>query len=118
MGIDKESLGKEEERGADYKIRNANQAEQWIIELIEGVEQARKDCTVSYPGDAQMTARMQKKAYHQFMVRHGGALGALMAFHRAGYIGDSAFHKMKSRVLSTLVAQVVGEASINLVGPG
>ena len=91
-----------------YRLDSEEQARNWILELVEGVKVARLDCNVVFPGDAARSVAHQRKAYHQFLVRHGAALGTLTAVHRCGKLGDVAYSELREVVLNTLAPTIVG----------
>jgi hypothetical protein len=93
-----------------YRIDTEDQARNWVIELVETVKAARRDCNVMYPGDQARTAAHQRKAYTAFLMKHGSALGTLMALHRCGKLGDVAYNELRQIAMDTLAATVVGVA--------
>lgn len=91
-----------------YRLDSEEQARNWVLDLVEGVKKARLDCNIAFPGDASRTVAFQRKAFHQFLVRHGAALGTLTALHRCGKLGDVAYNELRAVVLNTLTPTVVG----------
>ena len=91
-----------------YRLESEDQIKNWILELVEESVRARDACNVEFPGDRMATITHQRKAYAIFMVKHGAALGALLAFHRSGKIGDVLYNEMRERVLATLAPTIVG----------
>jgi hypothetical protein len=91
-----------------YRIDTEDQARNWILELVDGVKEARLQCDIMFPGDQAATVRHQKKSYAAFMVKHGSALGALMSLHRVGKISDVCYSELRKIVIDTLIPTVVG----------
>jgi len=93
-----------------YHIDTEEQARNWVIELVEVVRTARRDCNTMFPGDQIKTVTHQKKAYIAFMMKHGGALGTLMALHRCGKLSDVAYNELRQITMDTLAPTVIGVA--------
>jgi hypothetical protein len=93
----------------DFEITSEEQARNWILELVEGVEQARRDCNVTFPGDQAATVRFQKRAYTTWMIRHGAALGTLLALYRCRRLNDLAYSELRARVMQTMLPTVTGK---------
>jgi hypothetical protein len=93
-----------------YEITTEQEARNWVIELVDDVESARLSCNVVIPDDQAKTVRHQQRAYTKFMVKHGSALGVVMALHRCRKISDVAYNELRQRVIQTLVPTVVGRA--------
>lgn len=91
-----------------YKLETEEAARNWVVELTQACEDARVMCNIRYPNDEGRTVREQQKAYRMFMVKHGSALGAVMALHRAGLLGDVAYNELRARVINTLAPTIVG----------
>ena len=91
-----------------YRIDTEEQAKNWIIELVADVELARDDCNVVFPDNQSRTIEHQRRSHRRFLVKHGGALGVLMALHRCGKLSDVAYNELRQKVLSTLAPRVVG----------
>lgn len=95
----------------EYRIDNSVQATKRMRELVKQVKESRANCDVVFPDDAQKTTRFQRKAYREWMIRYGQALGTLVAFHQCGQLGDEAYNLLRQEVSETLVPRVVGDAS-------
>lgn len=83
------------------KITTSEQATAWVEELTHGVVQARAAC------DAQPSADLARKAWATWMVRHGAALGTLLALHRVGLLSDVAYNVLREKVMATMMPTVV-----------
>lgn len=92
----------------DFEIVTEEQARNWVLELVAGVEQARADCNVEVPGDGAATVTFQRKAFTTWLIRHGSALGTLMALYRCRKLNDSAYEELRKRVMYTMLPTVVG----------
>ena len=92
----------------DFPIDTEDQAVQWMLELVVDVQGARFDCDVFYPGDKTRTVREQKRAERIWLVKHGGALGTVLALFRCGRLSQQAYDKMRKEILDTMVPTVVG----------
>jgi hypothetical protein len=96
-----------------YRIDTEEQGRNWVMQLVEEVKEARAGCDVRVivpPGGTVDKAAMvdyQQKQYARFMIKHGGALGVIMALHRCGKIGDVAYNELRQIVINTLVPTVV-----------
>ncbi len=91
-----------------YRIDTEEQARNWVMELVADVEAARFECNVSVPDNSQAQVRSQMRAYRTYMIKHGSALGVIMALHRAGKLGDVAYNELRQRVVNTLAPTIVG----------
>lgn len=91
----------EDTKKPGYRIDSEDQARNWILELVEAVEQMRMLANLA--PDTQT----QRENYGKLLMRQGSALGALMALHRVGMIGDTMFDEMQKRVLAALATQTV-----------
>lgn len=97
-----------------YRIDTEEQARNWVMEQVDQVQEARRNCDVRVivaPGgvpDQGMMVDYQRKQYAAFMVKHGAALGMIMALHRCGKLGDVAYNELRQIVINTLVPTVVG----------
>jgi len=91
-----------------YRIDTEEQCRNWILEIVDSVKTARAMCNIVFPGDQAATVAGQRKAYAAFMVKHGSALGALMALHRVGKLSDVAYNDLRQIVIDTLIPTVVG----------
>lgn len=86
-----------------YRLNSSEEAQRWIAELTASVEEARKRCDVV----AEVgTVRDAQRAAAVWMTRHGSALGALQALHRAGLLGDVAYNQLRDRVMATSLPTV------------
>lgn len=88
-----------------YAITTQDQATNWLAELVAGVEEARRAV------DIQPTADLTRKAHVTWLMRHGSALGALMALHRCGKLSDVAYNLFNQRVKETLVPTIIAGGS-------
>lgn len=88
-------------------LESQSQAVEWMEELVAGVELARVQCDVTYP-DNKITMQEQRKAYRVFLIRHGAALGTVMALYRCRKLTDNAYKRLRQRVVNTLVPTTVG----------
>ena len=91
-----------------YRIDTEEQSIQWLEELVDGVEASRRDCDVIIPDNNEAHVRHQQRAYRTWLMRHGGALGSLMALHRSNKIGDVAYNEMRARIMATMTPTIVG----------
>ncbi len=91
------------------EVRTIEQARAYMIEIVEQVVNAREQCDVVIPGDPQMTARLQRKAYRAWMIRYGQALGALTTLMHCRVLNDVAYNELHQHVLQTGVPTIVGE---------
>lgn len=91
-----------------HRIETERQGSEWARELVAGVTEARVACDVpAIPGMSPDAFRREMtRRYHVFLVRHGSALGSLVALHRCGRLGDVAYNTLRERVLATLHATV------------
>ncbi len=92
-----------------HEIRTVEQARSYVMELVDKVINAREQCDVIIPGDPEMTARLQRKAYRSWMIRYGQALGALTTLMHCRVLNDVAYSELHQRVLQTGVPTIVGE---------
>lgn len=93
------------------KITNQEQATKLVEMYCNKAETARALCNVVIPDDKQATATAQQRAYMQWLMQYGGAIGALVALHKAGLISDNAHIQLQQRVFQTLNPSVVGDVS-------
>jgi len=90
------------------EIKTMEQAQNYLLEVVKQVEKARDQCNVHFPGDNAATARYQKTAYRNLMIRYGQALGALVAFAHARILNDVAYNEMNLRIQKTMTPTIVG----------
>lgn len=112
-------VGKESS-GPGTDIENEDQARNAVLAAVRDVEAARQACNVVYPGDDLMTAREQRKAYREFMIKYGVALDRVVILKRCRLLSDVAYNELRQRVFNTLVPTVVGESmgGVDLAGQG
>lgn len=91
-----------------YPIETEEQARKAVLDLVADTEAARKACNIVVPDNAVLTVQAQRKAYATFMVKHGSALGMLMALHRCRRLNDAAYNELRTRVINTLAPTLVG----------
>lgn len=95
----------------DGRIETQEQATKLVEMYASKAETARLLCNVKIPDDPKATADAQQKAYQQWLMNYGSAVGALVSLHKAGKISDNAYVKLQQRVFLTLRPTVVGEVS-------
>lgn len=84
-----------------YRIDTTEQATAWVEENIIDVEHARALC------DVQTTPEAMRKAWSAWMVKHGSALGILMALHRCGRLSDLGYNTLRARVMATMTPTIL-----------
>lgn len=94
-----------------YRLETEDQCRNWVLELVDSALKSRALCDVVIPGDRATTVREQQKNYRWFLVKHGSALGALMACHRAGLISDVLYEAMRQKIVKMRVPTLVGVSS-------
>lgn len=98
-----------------YRLETEDQCKNWVLELVREALRHRDLCDVVIPGDMKATVRDQKLNYRSFMVKHGSALGALMALHRTGDVSDVLYEEMRQKITGTLVPTVITPVKHSLV---
>lgn len=97
----------------DDLTRNRIETEEEAIKLVENYCSraivARNLCDVIVPGDREATVKQQRRAYENWLMHYGAAIGALVALRNVGKISDNAYEKLQQRVFNTLAPRVVGE---------
>ena len=88
-----------------YRLSTEMEAVNWIEELVLGAEQARVACDVA--ADPEKAVR----AYQTFLVKHGSALGSLMALHRAGLLSDVGYNELRARAMRALTPTMVARTT-------
>ncbi len=91
------------------KITNQEQATKLVEMYCNKATTARELCNVVIPGDTAATVRAQQRAHQQWLMQYGGAVGSLVALHRAGMISDNAYEQLQQKVFQTLKPSVVGD---------
>lgn len=91
----------------DFKITNRDSARRWIMELVHDVKVARLACNVTPVSAKLITVGEQKRAERIWLVKHGGALGSLMALYRVGLLDDVAYTELRKEVMATLIPTVI-----------
>ena len=92
-----------------YRIDTEDQARNWMLELIDQVKAARIACDVFLGHAQEVTVTAQRRNFRVFLVRHGSALGSLVALHRCGKLSDTAYNEFREIILKTLAPTIVGE---------
>ena len=92
-----------------HRIDTEEQARKWLLQLVDELKTARIACDVFMFKVGSMTVRQQQKNYNTFMVKHGAALGSLVALHRCGKLSDFAYEELRQTILETLKPTMVGE---------
>lgn len=92
-----------------YRIDTEDQARNWMLELIDQVRSARIACDVFLGHAHEVTVTAQRRNFRAFLVRHGSALGSLVALHRCGKLSDAAYNECREIILGTLAPTIVGE---------
>jgi hypothetical protein len=82
-------------------IETEAQARNWIIELVARLEVDRLAC------DLAPAAHGQRRAYDQYRIRFGQALGTLVCLQRCGRLGDVAYNELRARVMATALPTVI-----------
>ena len=90
------------------EIRTLEQGRNYVLEIVEQVEKARANCDVIIPGNPELTARSQRKAYNDWRIRYGQALGTLTTLMRCRVLNDVAYMELRERVMRSGIPTVVG----------
>lgn len=90
------------------EITTIEEAQRFILDMVEILEASRADCNVQVPGDPQMTARLQRKAYTNWMIRYGQALGSLTTLMHCRKLNDVAYNELRERIMQTAIPTQVG----------
>lgn len=106
------SQGRNPWNDPSYEIVTMEQAQNWVLELIEGVKSKRAECDIRFPNPSQVTKRFQEKAYTNFLIKYGAALGAVMALHRCRKLDDVAYNELRQKIVNLLLPTVVGKVTI------
>lgn len=86
-----------------------DRARDWVLEQLGSLKEARADCNVYFPGDADKTVRFQQAAERRFLVKHGCVLGMLFALLRCRLLSDVGYTEMRVETMALLGPTVVGE---------
>jgi hypothetical protein len=89
-------------------IQNAGQAKAWVAELVQGVLAAREACNVVYPNDVGATVRGQQRAERTWLLRHGAALGTILALFRCRLLSEAAYTAYRQQIMDTMTPTIVG----------
>jgi len=92
--------------GPGPEIQNEEEARRAVLEAVSDVVSARAACDVFCPGDQLKTARAQRKAYREFLVKYGVALDRVIILKRCRLLSDVAYNELRSQVMATLVPTV------------
>lgn len=95
----------------DTRIETQEQAIKRVEQLCNRVVECRNTCDVYVPDNPTATAKIQQKAYEQWLMTYGQAIGTLIAYYQCGKIQDNAYKTLKAKVQATLASRVVGNVS-------
>ena len=82
-------------------LRTEDQCIQYVESLIRDMIKARDDCRIG------ILVVEQKRAWNNFLLKHGAVLGALVVMQSARLISDRAYTELRQRTLNTMVGDVV-----------
>lgn len=91
-----------------HEITTEEEARKFIMEMVEILESTRDDCNVTIPTDPQLSAKLQRKAWSNWMIRYGQALGSLTTLMHCRKLNDVAYNELRERVMRTAVPTQVG----------
>lgn len=92
--------------GPGAEIKSEDEARNAVLEAVHDVMSARSACDVFYSEDHLRTAREQRKAYREFLIKYGVALDRVVILKRCRLLSDTAYNELRSQVLATLVPTV------------
>lgn len=90
------------------ELRNKEQAEAWIAELMREMMEWRMKCDIIVPDKTNAAMLDQKRANWVFLTKHGRVTGSLMTLKLCGLIDDRFYAEMKQRADNTLIPTIVG----------
>lgn len=94
------------------KIETEEQAQKWVLELVQDMLFWRTECDVTFPGDSGKTVQHQRRACWTFLAKQGKVVGALQALLLAGKIGERCYQELNQQAINSLAPKVVGHASL------
>lgn len=84
------------------QVKTADDATKYMEELIQQVATARAQCDVHIPNDPDTSARYQRLAERNFLIRYGQALGALTTLKHCGdLLTDRAYNEFNEQIKAT-----------------
>jgi hypothetical protein len=92
------------------EIQSEQQATQWLEALVNTVEKYRGTCDVM-SANPMATPGMVKKAYHEYFLHRGIAIGALTALAHTRKLSPVGFEAMKKRINFTAVPTVINRVT-------
>ena len=90
------------------EIRNQEQAQRWVEELIEEMMIWRRACDVRIPDNNQMAVQTQRRALWTFLSKQGKVVGALKSLLLCGRISERCYTELNQKAINTLIPTVVG----------
>ncbi len=90
------------------KIETENQAQNFVLELVQEMLKWRVKCNAVFPGKPELTVIHQRRAMWTFLNKQGQVVGALKALLMAGLISDMCFGELNQIATNTLIPTVVG----------
>lgn len=99
--------------GSDLKqrppqVRTRDEAKKFLLDALDLLKKKRIDCDVMIPGNPEMTAKMQQKAFRKFLLHVGVVMGESTAFFCSGLLDEGGYDLIHQEALNTLAGKVVG----------
>ena len=90
------------------EILSEEQAQNYVVELVDEMNHWRQQCNVSIPGNRAATVKQQQRASWTYLTKQGQVIGALSAFKLAGLISDRCYQELKQNATNAVIPSVVG----------
>ena len=97
----KEEVGFEE-------ITTVEQAQKWIIALVDDMQTFRNMCDIKIPNPTHEQVKAQQRVLWQFLTKQGKVMGALQALLLTRKINEVAYNELKQKAINAMAPTIVG----------
>jgi hypothetical protein len=90
------------------EIRNEEQAQNFVDDLVRQMTMWRNACDVPIPDKDNKAALEQRRAMWSFLTKQGQVVGALKAFKLCGLISERCYKEFHQKAINALIPTNVG----------
>lgn len=93
---------------SEWRVQNSEQAVKLVRAQLERVGTRHAKAFIPIPSPSPETAREQRKNYTLLLMDYGIAIGLIEMAHKAGLLGEVAYHELRREAHSLTMPGVVG----------